>query len=47
MSDPNWKQILFDAIDAEQQKNQQIEIEREANGFNDLLRRAGLFGVFH
>ena len=47
ISDPNWKQILFNAIDAEQQNNQQIEMEREANGFNDLLRRTGLFGVFH
>ena len=47
MTNSNWKQILFDAIDAEQQNNQQIEMEREANGFNDLLRRAGLFGMFH
>ena len=47
MTDPNWKQTLFDAIDAERKSNEQIEMEREANGFNDMLRRAGLFGVFH
>ncbi len=43
ITDPNWKQMLFNAIDMELKNNQKIKNEREANGFNNILRAAGLY----
>lgn len=45
ITDPNWEQMLFNAIDMELKNNQKIKNEREANGFNAILRAAGFYDL--
>ena len=42
-----WEKKLISKLDAIIKREKQIDQEREKNGFNDALRRAGLYDIFH
>ena len=47
MNNPGWEKKLITELDAIRKREKQIDQERENNGFNDALRKAGLYDIFH
>ena len=47
MNNPGWEKKLITELDAIRKREKQIDQERENNGFNDALRKAGLYDILH
>ena len=47
MNNPGWEKKLIIELDSIRKREKQIDQERENNGFNDALRKAGLYDILH